>query len=149
MGAGSGIGKAIATLFVARGAVVGIFDVDPVAAKAAADQINEAASRHSGAGRAEGHSCDVSDAASVNAAFDAFAAAHGGLHILINNAGVSAVGNIEQATGDEMDRLYKINIKGIFHCSAAAVKHMRAGGRGGSIVNLASIASLVGLKDRF
>merc|ERR1711972_154648 len=63
----------------------------------------------------------------------------------------SAVGNIEVATGEDMDRLYKVNIKGMFHCAAAAVRHMKAanGGSGGSIVNLASIASLVGLKDRF
>lgn len=150
-GAGSGIGKAIATLFVARGATVGIFEVDLAVAEAAAAEINAAAKKHPGTGSAEGFKCDVSDEAGVNTAFDAFVSKHKRLDILVNNAGISAVGNIEQATGDEMDRLYKVNIKGIYHCGAAGVRHMKAanGGDGGAIVNLASIASLVGLKDRF
>mmetsp|Transcript_547 Transcript_547/g.1332 ORF Transcript_547/g.1332 Transcript_547/m.1332 type:complete len:274 (+) Transcript_547:38-859(+) len=150
-GAGSGIGKAVATLFVARGCKVGIFDITAEVAKAAAEEINAAARAHESAGSAEGCACDVADQAAVNAAFEDFVGKHGRLDILVNNAGVSAVGNVEQATGADMDRLYSINIKGVYHCSAAAVRLMktRNAGRGGSIVNLASIASLVGLKDRF
>lgn len=149
-GAGSGIGKAIAARFVAQGAAVGIFDLELGVSEATAAELNAAAKAHGKAGTAKGYKCDVSDEASVASAFDTFASEHGGrIDILVNNAGISAVGNIEQATGEEMDRLFKVNIKGIFHCGQAAVRHMKAAGRGGSIVNLASIASLVGLKDRF
>eukprot|EP00927_Polykrikos_kofoidii_P028438 TRINITY_DN2482_c0_g1_i6.p1 TRINITY_DN2482_c0_g1~~TRINITY_DN2482_c0_g1_i6.p1 ORF type:complete len:274 (+),score=60.38 TRINITY_DN2482_c0_g1_i6:79-900(+) len=150
-GAGSGIGKAVASMFVARGAIVGIFEVDLAVAEAAAAELNVAASKVPGAGRAEAYKCDVVDEVAVNGAFDAFVADHKRLDILVNNAGIAAVGNIEQATGQDMDRVFAVNIKGIFHCGKAAVRHMKAlnGGRGGSIVNLASIASLVGLKDRF
>jgi len=150
-GAGSGIGKAVATLFVARGAIVGIFEVDLAVAEAAAAELNAAAAKVPGAGKAEGYKCDVSDEAVCSAAFDSFVGKHQRLDILVNNAGISSVGNIETATGEEMDRVYRVNIKGIFHCGQSAVKHMKAsnGGRGGSIVNLASIASLVGLQNRF
>jgi len=150
-GAASGIGKAVAALFVSRGAVVGIFDLDQKTADGAAAEINEAAKKVAGAGSAHGCACNVADEVATTAAFDAFANKYGRLDILINNAGISAVGNIEMATGEEMDRIFHVNIKGLFHCAKAGVKHMKAlnAGRGGSIVNLASIASLVGLKDRF
>eukprot|EP00929_Paragymnodinium_shiwhaense_P038388 TRINITY_DN20282_c0_g1_i1.p1 TRINITY_DN20282_c0_g1~~TRINITY_DN20282_c0_g1_i1.p1 ORF type:complete len:296 (-),score=52.87 TRINITY_DN20282_c0_g1_i1:179-1000(-) len=150
-GAGSGIGKAIATMFVARGAVVGVFDFDLPAAEKVVAELNAAASKRSDAGRAEACKCDVSDESAVNAAFDSFASKHGRLDILVNNAGISSVGNVEAATGAEMDRVYNVNVKGLMFTAKAGVKHMKAlnGGRGGSIVNLASIASLVGLKDRF
>jgi len=150
-GAGSGIGKAIAALFVARGATVGIFEINLAAAEDAAAEINAAAAKVPGAGRAEAYECDVASEPKTEAAFDSFVAKHGRLDITVNNAGISAVGSIETATGEEMDRLYQVNIKGIFHCGKVAVRHMKAAnnGRGGSIVNLASIASLVGLRDRF
>jgi len=147
-GAGSGIGKAVATAFVARGATVGIFDLDLAVSQAAADEINKAAAKVPGTGKAEGFKCDVSKQSDVTAAFDSFVSKHKKLDILVNNAGVSAIGNIEQATGEDMDRVYSVNIKGVFHCGQAAVKHMKANGSG-SIVNLASIASLVGLTNRF
>jgi len=148
-GAGSGIGKAIATLFVARGATVGIFEVDLAVAQAAAAEINAAAAKVPGTGKAEGYKCDISNQAAVTAAFESFVNAHKRLDILVNNAGISAVGNIEQATGEEMDRLFGVNVKGIFHCGKAAVQYMKKSGHGGSIVNLASIASLVGIQNRF
>jgi len=150
-GAGSGIGKATATLLVARGATVGIFDVGLPEAQAAADEINAAAAKVPGTGKAEAYKCDVSDEEAVRTAFDAFVGKHHRLDILVNNAGISSVGTLEAATGEEMDRVYKVNIKGVFHCAKAAVQHMKAsnGGRGGSIVNVASIASLVGLQARF
>jgi len=149
-GAGGGIGKAVASLFVARGATVGIFEMDLAVAEKAAAEINAAAAKIPGAGKAEGYKCDVANEAGVQEAFEKFASKHKGLDILVNNAGISAVGNIEAATGDEMDRIYKVNIKGVFHCAKAAVRLMKAnGGKGGSIVNLGSIASLVGLTNRF
>lgn len=145
------MGKATSTLFVARGAIVGMFDVNLAEAEAAAAEINAAAAKVNGAGKAEAYKCDISDEAAVKSAFDAFVNKHRRLDILVNNAGISAVGNVETATGEEMDRVYKVNIKGLFHCSKQGVQHMKAlnGGRGGAIVNVASIASLVGIQARF
>lgn len=150
-GAGSGIGKAVAALFVARGAIVGIFEVDLAVAEKAAAEINAAAAKVPGTGKAEGYKCDVSSEAGVNAAFDSFVGKHKRLDILVNNAGISSVGNLEQTDGETMDRVYGVNVKGVFHCGKAGVKAMKSlnEGRGGSIVNLASIASLVGITNRF
>ena len=55
----------------------------------------------------------------------------------------------DAATGAELDRVYAVNVKGVFHCLKAGVSSMLADGKGGAIVNLASIASLIGLADRF
>ena len=62
---------------------------------------------------------------------------------------ISAVGDVLKATGAELDRVYAVNVKGVFHCLKAGVSSMLADGKGGAIVNLASIASLIGLADRF
>lgn len=148
-GAGSGIGKAIATQFVARGAIVGIFEVDLAVAEAAAAEINAAAAKVPGTGKAEGYKVDIANEAVVKAAFDNFVNKHKRLDILVNNAGISSVGSIENATGEEMDKVYNVNIKGVFHCGQAAVRHMKALKIAGSIINLASIASTVGIQNRF
>ena len=66
----------------------------------------------------------------------------------MNNAGIAHVGTIEQTTEAELDRLYRVNVKGVFLCARAAVPIMLAQG-GGVILNMASIASLIGLPDRF
>jgi 2-keto-3-deoxy-L-fuconate dehydrogenase len=64
-------------------------------------------------------------------------------------SGIAAVGNIEKATGAEMDRIFAVNCKGVYHVAQEGVKGMLADGKGGVIINLASIASLIGIKDRF
>ena len=69
--------------------------------------------------------------------------------ILVNNAGVGHVGTVETTRGEDMDRCYNINVKGVYHCLQAGVSSMMADGKGGAIVNLASIASVIGLADRF
>ena len=72
----------------------------------------------------------------------------GAINILINNAGVAHVGNIEACSEEDLDRLYEINIKGVYNCSKACISLMKDSG-GGVILNLASIASSVGISDRF
>ena len=87
--------------------------------------------------------CDVTDEAAVRACFANICAAHGRIDCLVNNAGISAVGDVLKATGAELDRVYAVNVKGVFHCLKAGVEKMLADGKGGAIVNLASIASLI------
>ena len=141
-GAGSGIGLAIARLFGAQGAHVVLLDLDRERACAAAEAIRSAG------GIADGVPCDVADADQVAGVFDSIEAARRRIDILVNNAGIAHVGTIEQTTETEMDRLYRVNIKGVYLCARAAVPIMLRQG-GGVILNMASIASLIGLPDRF
>src|SRR6185503_2035084 len=97
-GAGSGIGAAIARLFARQGATVTALDVDEAAAKATAAQALR---------------CDVSDAADVKAAFEKV----GRIDILVNSAGIAHVGTIETTSEADFDRVYRVNVKGVFLCS--------------------------------
>ena len=92
--------------------------------------------------------CDVSEAGDVARAFADIRSRFERLDILVNNAGISHVGTIEETTPADLDRLYAVNVRGVFLCSRAAVEIMLGHG-GGVIVNMASIASLVGVADRF
>lgn len=69
-------------------------------------------------------------------------------HVLINNAGVAHVGNVEQTTPEDMDRLYEINVKGMYNCTRSVIGKMVSQG-GGVILNMASVAAVVGIPDRF
>ena len=140
-GAGSGIGAAIATLFARQGARVVVADIND-SADATVTAIRSAG------GDASGRRCDVASADSVANMFDDVHATCGGLDILVNNAGISHVGTVEQTTPEDLDRLYAVNVRGVFLCSRAAVGIMLQHG-GGAIVNMASIASLIGVADRF
>jgi 2-keto-3-deoxy-L-fuconate dehydrogenase len=70
------------------------------------------------------------------------------VHILINNAGISHIGNVESTNEEDFDRMFRVNVKGFYNCMQAVVGHMKERG-GGVIVNLASIAASAGLADRF
>jgi|SRR5215471_1036933 len=141
-GAGSGIGAAIARVFAARGAHVAAVDRDEAAARGVTTEIQQTG------GAASAHACDVSQPASVDALFAAVAASHPRLDILVNNAGISHVGSVETTTPDDMDRLFRVNVGGVYLCSRAAVPIMLKQG-GGVILNMASIAAIVGIPDRF
>lgn len=141
-GGGSGIGAATATLFASRGASVALLDRNEAAATSVVQAIRDAG------GAAALFRCDVSDAADVTAAFARVDAEHGRVDILVNNAGIAHVGNIQQTTPEDLDRLYNVNVKGVYLCARAAVDIMLRQG-GGVIVNMASIASLIGIPDRF
>lgn len=140
-GGGSGIGRAIVARFAQRGARVVVLDVAP---GAAAESV--ALARAEGAD-AQALECDVGDAASVTAAFAGLAGQGLNVDILVNSAGVSHIGSIESTDEAALDRLYRINVKGVYLCCREALRSMA--GRGGVIVNMASIASLIGLQDRF
>jgi NAD(P)-dependent dehydrogenase (short-subunit alcohol dehydrogenase family) len=141
-GAGSGIGAAIARVFAARGAHVAVVDRDEAAARQVV-----AALQHEG-GAASAHPCDVSEPASVDALFTALATAHPRLDLLVNNAGIAHVGTVETTTPEDMDRLYRVNVLGVYLCARAAVPIMLRQG-GGVILNMCSVAALVGITDRF
>ena len=143
-GAGSGIGQAIASTFARNGARVFALDRDLKAASGTVESIRAAG------GAASALDCDVAIADSVEAAFARIDADQNSqrIDILINNAGIANIGTVENTSEADFDRVYSVNVKGIFLCSRAAVRRMLASG-GGVILNLASIASLIGLTDRF
>jgi NAD(P)-dependent dehydrogenase (short-subunit alcohol dehydrogenase family) len=141
-GAGSGIGAAIGRLFArARGHVL-VLDLDGAAARAIADEIVGAG------GAASARQCDVSKPADVERAFAEIASAHPRLDILVNCAGISHVGTIEHTSPDELDRVYAVNVRGVYLCARAAIPGMLRQG-GGVILNMASIAAHIGIVDRF
>ena len=92
-------------------------------------------------------SCDVSRQANVADAFQRVESQLGPVGVLVNSAGVALIGNVEQTTEEDLDRLYAVNVKGVYNCLKAAVSTMKA--RGGVILNIASVASTVGIPDRF
>ena len=138
-GGGSGIGQAIATLFGARGARVAILDV--AAADATVAAIVE------GGGQAVHVACDVSRQDDVTRAFGEVRDRFGPLDILVNSAGVAHVGTVEQTSEADFDRIYAVNVKGVYNCLKLGVAAMRE--RGGVILNVASVAATVGIADRF
>jgi len=137
-GGGSGIGKAISQTFAAAGATVHILEMNKEAGEGTVNEIAKANNK------AFAHQCNVTDADQVADIFQSI----GGVDILINNAGIAHVGNIENTSGDDMDRLYQVNIKGLFHCMTHAIADFKKR-KGGVIINMASIASSVGISDRF
>lgn len=141
-GGGSGIGQSMSHIFAMQGAVVCVFD-------SSATNIDHTLSGMSDAGlKGSGYVCDVSQQASVNDAIAAVMTDHGRIDILVNNAGISHVGTVESTTEADLDRVYSVNVKGIYTCAHAVVPIMKQQG-GGCILNMASIASLIGLEDRF
>ena len=141
-GAGSGIGRAIANTFANAGAQVFVLERDTRAGEETAADI-----RTKG-GASTAIDCDVTSAQSVQTAFGRIDREAPRLDILVNNAGIAHIGTVENTSEGDLDRIYAVNVKGLFLCSQAAVARMKRAG-GGSILNLASIASLIGLVDRF
>jgi NAD(P)-dependent dehydrogenase (short-subunit alcohol dehydrogenase family) len=140
-GGASGIGRAIAFRFATSGARVYVIDIR---AKEAEETVKEI----SGAGgQASAHECDVTNQEEVRATFQGLAK-RGRIHTLVNNAGISHIGNLEATTERDFERVFEVNVKGFYNCMLAAVEHMKANG-GGVILNMASIAGSSGLADRF
>lgn len=138
-GGGSGIGKAISTVFAEQGAMVYIIDVNDQAQEVVREIENNG-------GTAFYKNCNIANTDETEQVILEIASLNG-IDILVNNAGIAHVGNIEQTAEEDMDRLYAVNIKGIFNCLKPTIEHMKS--KGGVILNLASIASSVGIADRF
>lgn len=130
-GGASGIGAAVTAALLKRGAHVAVLDLNP-------SDVPEGSI---------GIQCDVGDRPGANAAVDAAADALGGIDILINNAGIGAVGSIADNDDDEWLRVLSVNVVGIARVSTAALPHLRRSNRA-SIVNVGSIAATHGLPQR-
>ena len=141
-GGGSGIGKGISLLFGQQGARVFILEMNIDAATETVAEITEKG------GKATYLRCDVSAQKEVIKTIQTIQEESGKIDILINNAGVAHVGNIEQTTEEDLDRIYNINVKGVYNCMYACIPFMKQAG-GGVILNMASIAAMIGIPDRF
>jgi len=141
-GGGSGIGRSCAEVLTSQGAHVFLFELNSTSGEEVAQNI-----RDSG-GQCTFIQCDVGDQDSVRRAFKSLDDSVESLDILINNAGVSHIGNLEETTEEAMDKVIRVNIKGAFYCLSEAVSRMKRSG-GGRIVNIASSAVWVGISDRF
>jgi meso-butanediol dehydrogenase/(S,S)-butanediol dehydrogenase/diacetyl reductase len=135
-GAGSGIGRAIARELAGRGLVTVVTDVDEAAARAVAAEI--------GGDGAWSQGLDVTDGSAAGLVADAVAQRHGRLDVWVSNAGISHMARFTDIAEAELDRTLNVNLKGIFLCGQAAARTMQRLGRGGVIVNTASMAGKQG-----
>jgi NAD(P)-dependent dehydrogenase (short-subunit alcohol dehydrogenase family) len=136
-GAGSGIGQAIAELFAAQGASVVVVDRDKDAGRATVDGIKASG------GRAELAIVDVSDDGAVLALERRLPP----VDLLVANAGIGHVGDLSNTTAPDLDRLYAVNVRGVFNCCKAFATPMLARGAG-SVINMASIGGIVAVRQR-
>lgn len=133
--AGAGIGGATARRFLEEGARVVIGDAHPRRTK----ETVEALAAEFGAGRVEGTPCDVTDEAQVQALYDLAERCHGGLDVVVNNAGLGGTAELTEMTDEQWDRVIDVTLNGTFRSTRAALRRMRAAHRGGVIVNNASV----------
>ena len=141
-GGGSGIGKSIAKHLASDGANVVIFEINSDNAKETVEEII------SSGGSARAIQCDISNNDAVKVAVSETTRKDSRIDILVNNAGIAHIGNVETTKPDDLDRIYNVNVKGVYNCMNAVVPVM-AGQGGGEIVNLASVASKLGIEQRF
>ncbi|TDQ09882.1 SDR family NAD(P)-dependent oxidoreductase [Pedobacter metabolipauper] len=137
-GGGSGIGRAISMLFAKQGAYVHILELNQDAASETISKIEQSG------GQAKAYSCDVSKQVQVIEVFNAI----GAIDVLVNNAGIAHVGKAGTTTEEDFDKVYNVNVKGAYNCLYAAIPLLIKSGKG-VILNMASIAAIVGITDRF
>ncbi|MGX5817451.1 SDR family NAD(P)-dependent oxidoreductase [Chitinophaga lutea] len=141
-GGGSGIGQAIARCFGSVGAQVHVIELNEAAGQGTVDDIVNSG------GKGFVHACNVADQAAVVNTMNGIAQSAGRIDILVNCAGIAHVGNLDKTTEADFDRVYSVNVKGTYNCMYAVIGQMKQQG-GGVILNIASIASSVGIPDRF
>jgi len=141
-GGGSGIGKAIAVLFGQHNANAVILEVNLEAGEAVAAEIRAAG------GQASAFACNVANQTEVQAVFANIVGQYGSIDILVNNAGIAHVGRLDSTTEADFDRIFEVNVKGAYNCMYAALPTM-AIQQAGVILNMASVAAMVGIPDRF
>lgn len=137
-GGGSGIGKAICLILAMQEASVHVIDLN----KEQAEQtVNEIKNQN---GNGYSHALDVSNQTDVNAVFNTI----GKIDILVNCAGISHIGNAVNTSQEDFEKIFQVNVKGVYNCLHAGIPLLQKNG-GGAIVNISSIAAKVGLSDRF
>jgi len=141
-GAGSGIGKAIASQLAQQGAKVCLLDLNEEAILLAAREIN------GNNGAAKAYPCNVANQTDVLKVFNQIVDEFGSIDCLVSSAGIAHVGKLDTTSEADFDRLYQVNIKGVYNAMLGAIPHMKKQKRG-VIVNLASVAAGLGLNERF
>ena len=137
-GGGSGIGKEVCKVLAKQGADVIVVDVNTDSAKGTIDEIT------ANGNTAEALILDVTNQAAVTTSFEKLKS----LDLLINCAGISHIGSATSTNETDFEKVFQVNVKGVYNCLQAGVNVMKKSG-GGSIVNISSIAAKVGLSDRF
>lgn len=136
-GAAQGLGAAIATMLAREGARVVLTDINIDDARKQADAINSAHADHAFA-----LEHDVTDAARWSQVISDTEETYGGLHILVNNAGIASMGNIEEESFENWRRVHAVDLDSVFHGCQRAIPLMQASG-GGSIINISSISGII------
>lgn len=141
-GGGKGIGAAICKALARAGAFVAVLDIDDeygnLVAESMANEGLEAVFYH----------CNIADESEVSAVFHSVFAVRNRLDILVNNAAISHIGDVLSTTEADFDRIFHVNVKSLFFCVQNAIPLLQAC-NGGSIINMSSIAAVVGLGQRF
>jgi NAD(P)-dependent dehydrogenase (short-subunit alcohol dehydrogenase family) len=141
-GAGSGIGQSMAVSFAQAGAKVAVIELNEAAGEETLVKIK------ANGGTAQVFKCNIADEEEVIAAVKAVKEAWGQIDILVNNAGIAHVGNILDTSPEDLDRIYQVNVKGAYLCMRHIIQDMKER-QAGVVLNLASVASKVGIPDRF
>ncbi len=141
-GGGSGIGQAIALTFAAAGAKVRIIELNEASAEATRDRITAEG------GQAQVFAADVSRQPEVVSVMDQVLKLDGAINILVCCAGVAHVGTLGGTPESDFDRVYQVNVKGVYNCMYAVIGQMEKQ-KSGVILNMASVAAHVGIADRF
>jgi len=137
-GGGSGIGKEVCKVLAKQGAHVIVVDLNADSAKGTVDEIT--ANGNNG----EALTLDVTNQVAVTTSFEKLKS----LDLLVNCAGISHIGSATTTNETDFEKVFQVNVKGVYNCLQAGVNVMKKSG-GGSIVNISSIAAKVGLSDRF
>ncbi len=137
-GGGSGIGRAISVLFGKQGATVHIMELNADAAQETVDEIVAAG------GKAIAYSCNVSNQQQVVEIYNGI----GTVDVLVNNAGIAHIGVADNTSEEDFTRIFNVNVKGVYNSLFAAIPLMQKQGKG-VILNMASIAAMVGITSRF
>ena len=137
-GGGSGIGRAISILFARQGAEVIVFDMDEKGGEKTTELILEIG------GKAVFKKVNVVKQHEVKQAL----LTDFKIDILVNNAGIAHIGNLEKTTEEDFDKIYQVNVKGVYNCLYEVLPKMKEKGTG-VILNMASIASSIGIPERF
>ncbi len=138
-GGASGIGLAITQLFASKGNNVYFLDYnEPLGTEIEKELVDKGY-------KVTFLQADVSKLDEVNKTFERLPEK---IDVMVNNAGISLIGNLENTTEEDFERVFQVNAKGVFTCSQAAIPKLKANG-GGSIINMCSVAAIIGIPDRF